>query len=70
MFLQVYQIQVHRHDNNKQDCILFRRYSEFDELHNKLLESFPEDHLPHLPRKTYLPGRSYTKEVGKRRGRE
>ena len=42
---------------------MFRRYSEFNELHNKLLENFPEDPLPQLLGKKYLPGQSYTKEV-------
>lgn len=59
----VYQIQVTRCDATKQNTTLFRRYSEFNELHNKLLENFPEDPLPQLLGKKYLPGQSYTKET-------
>lgn len=53
-----------RCDSSKQTDLIFRRYSEFDELHTKLVECFPnEKNLPQLPRKKYLPGRSHTREV-------
>jgi phosphatidylinositol-4-phosphate 3-kinase len=62
--IQIYQIQVVRADPVHQDTIIFRRYSEFHELHSKLAECFPnESNLPQLPRKKYMPGQSYSREV-------
>lgn len=60
---QVYQIQVTRVDSSLPVSNIFRRYSEFSELHGKLVECFPQDNLPQLPSKTFLPGLSTTKEV-------
>ncbi|XP_011404735.1 PREDICTED: phosphatidylinositol 4-phosphate 3-kinase C2 domain-containing subunit beta-like [Amphimedon queenslandica] len=63
-----YQIQVTRRDSAKQVDLIFRRYSEFHELQTKLVECFPnETNLPHLPKKTYLPGTSYTRETSEKR---
>ena len=60
--LQIYQIEVYR-DSSVTRSVVFRRYREFDELHRKLLQCFPEDNLPQLPGKIFTPGKSNTKEV-------
>jgi phosphatidylinositol-4-phosphate 3-kinase len=61
----VYQIQVTRPPSST--TTLFRRYREFNELHNRLVLCFPGDNLPTFPGKTYLPGKSRAKETVERR---
>ena len=58
----MYQIEVYR-DCTTTKSVIFRRYREFDELHRKLAQYFPEDTLPVLPGKIFTPGKSNTKEV-------
>ena len=48
---------------------VFRRYSQFHELHMKLCITFPETNLPRLPAKIYL-GRSQIRVVAERRRSE
>ena len=48
---------------------VFRRYSQFHELHTKLCLTFPETNLPRLPAKIYL-GRSQIRVVAERRRSE
>jgi len=55
----VYQIEVKRSGPEKEK--IFRRYREFDELQNKLVQCFPDTPLPHLPGKILIPGKSHTK---------
>ena len=55
----VYQIEVSRPHNKGQ---VFRRYSEFHELHTKLASQFPDHTLPALPGKIYV-GRSQVRQV-------
>lgn len=62
---QVYQVQVTR--GQSEVMTLFRRYSEFDELHSRLSLCFPGDTLPNFPGKTYLPGKSRARETVEKR---
>ena len=64
LLLQVYQIQVTR---DQSLTTLFRRYREFDELHKRLVLCFPSDSLPNFPGKTFLPGKSRTRETAEKR---
>ena len=59
---QVYLIEVTRPHSKEQ---VFRRYSEFHEMHTKLVSQFPDHTLPALPGKIYV-GRSQTKQVSVR----
>ena len=61
--MQVYQLQVKREDLSAPPSTLFRRYREFDEMHSKLLQCFPNDLLPPLPGKIFIPGKSHTRQV-------
>ena len=61
----MYQIQVTRAQVGV--TTLFRRYREFDELHGRLGLCFPGDNLPTFPGKTYLPGKSRTRETAEKR---
>lgn len=61
--MQVYQLQVKREDLSAPPSTLFRRYREFDEMHSKLLQCFPNDPLPPLPGKIFIPGKSHTRQV-------
>lgn len=62
--MQVYQIEVQRGAAPEKEKI-FRRYREFDELHRKLEQCFPDIELPQLPGKIFVPGKSHTKQVHK-----
>ncbi len=59
----MYQIEVKRSSPDKEK--IFRRYREFDELQNKLMQCFPDAQLPQLPGKILIPGKSHTKQVSK-----
>ena len=61
--LKLYQIEVVRTDPQLEPSTIFRRYSEFDELHSKLASSFSSVTLPNLPGKIYVPGKSNSREV-------
>ena len=61
---KVYQIHVTRLQNQS---VLFRRYSEFHELHTLLVHCFPGDALPSFPGKTYIPGKSHAQETAEKR---
>ena len=56
---QVYLIEVTRPKSKEQ---VFRRYSEFHEMHTKLVCQFPDHTLPALPGKIYV-GRSQVRHV-------
>ena len=56
---QVYLIEVTRPKSKEQ---VFRRYSEFHEMHTKLVSHFPDHTLPALPGKIYV-GRSHVRHV-------
>ena len=61
LVVQVYQIEVKRSAPDKEK--IFRRYREFDELQNKVMQCFPDTSLPQLPGKILIPGKSHTKQV-------
>jgi len=46
----------------KRKELVFRRYSEFHEMHTKLMAQFPDHTLPTLPGKIYV-GRSQVRHV-------
>ena len=52
-------IEVTRPNTKEQ---VFRRYSEFHELHTKMVSQFPDHTLPALPGKIYV-GRSQVRQV-------
>ena len=56
---QVYLIEVTRPKSKEQ---VFRRYSEFHEMHTKLVSQYPDHTLPALPGKIYV-GRSQVRHV-------
>ena len=56
---QVYLIEVTRPNGKER---VFRRYSEFHEMHTKLAAQFPDHTLPALPGKIYV-GRSQVRQV-------
>ena len=45
--MQVYIVRVERENQRVASCVM-RRYSEFQELHRKLVMTFPLIHLPSL----------------------
>ncbi|XP_062513232.1 phosphatidylinositol 4-phosphate 3-kinase C2 domain-containing subunit alpha-like isoform X2 [Corticium candelabrum] len=65
----VYIITVRRDGSKGNSVSVYRRYSEFHELHSKLCEQFPEQVLPPFPSKIYV-GRSHTRQVAERREKE
>ena len=53
----------------QEPSFVFRRFSQFYELHSKLTEAFPDKNLPRLPSKIYI-GRSQIRVVAERRRSE
>ena len=56
---KVYLIEVTRPHNKE---LVFRRYSEFHEMHTKMVANFPDHTFPALPGKIYV-GRSQVRHV-------
>lgn len=61
----VYVLQVFR-EHQRDPTLVFRRYSEFQEFHTKLMDMFPSARLPVLPGSIIL-GRTHVQRVAERR---